>query len=161
MATLRTRVGVLSVCAVVTLSMAACTGSDGKATSAPAAAPSSSPSSADSPSPSPSVPEPATATTTPPAPGGPGPVNPPPVGGPTKGPIDPENPQDPRVSLTLSGKIHTADGCVFLDTASGRWVLGAAPASLHDGATVTVRGRRITPPKRCAANQAIIVQQVN
>jgi len=157
MATWRTRVGVLSVCAVVTLSMAACTGSDGKSKSAPAAVPSTPSSVA---SPSPTAPGSVTATT-PPAPDGPGPVNPPPAGDPTKGPIDPENPQDPRVGLTLTGTVHTAGGCVFLDTSSGRWLLGAAPTSLHDGATVTVRGRRITPPKKCAANQAIIVQQVN
>jgi hypothetical protein len=150
---------VLAICTVVTLSMAACTGSDGQSTSAPAAASSSA---ADSPSPSTAAsPSPSAPVTTPPGPGGPGSVNPPPVGDPTKGPIDPENPQDPRVGLTLSGKVHTAGGCVFLDTASGRWLLGGAPTSLHDGANVTVRGRRIAPPKMCAANQAIIVTQVS
>src|SRR5690349_2164935 len=106
MATLRTRVGVVAICAGVTLSMAACTGSGGRSTSAPAAV-SSSPSASPAASPSPSAPGPVTATTTPAGPGGPS-AGPSAGPGPTKGPIDPENPQDPRVGLTLTGTVHTA-----------------------------------------------------
>jgi hypothetical protein len=84
-----------------------------------------------------------------------------PTGHPTKGPIDPENPQDPRANLTLTGTIHMTGTCVFLDTSSGRWYLGAAPKTLRDGASVTVHGRRIAPPTKCAANRALIVQQVS
>lgn len=51
--------------------------------------------------------------------------------------------------------------CVFLDTSSGRWYLGAAPKTLHDGASVTVHGRRVAPPTKCAANRALLVQRVN
>ena len=50
--------------------------------------------------------------------------------------------------------------CVFLDTSSGRWYLGAAPKTLRDGASVTVHGRRIAPPTKCAANHAVLVQQI-
>jgi len=84
-----------------------------------------------------------------------------PTGHPTKGPIDPENPTDPRANLTLTGTIHMSGTCVFLDTPSGRWYLGAAPKTLHDGASVTVRGHRVAPPTKCAANHALLVQQVS
>jgi hypothetical protein len=91
----------------------------------------------------------------------PAPAPPSPTGHPTKGPIDPDNPQDPRGGLSLTGTIHTTGTCVFLDTPSGRWYLGAAPKTLHDGASVTVHGRRVSPPKMCAANQALLVQRVS
>jgi hypothetical protein len=160
MATLRFRLGVLLLGAAMTLGMAACTnrnGSPGNATPSPSPSasslspsPSAVPSSAIPPS---AVPPSRRVLLSPPVGE--------PDGHPTKGPIDPENPQDPRATLTLTGTIHTTGACVFLDTSSGRWYLGSAPQTLHDGASVTVRGRRIAPPTKCAANHAVLVQQVS
>jgi hypothetical protein len=160
MATLRFRLGALLLGAAMTLGMAACTHGAGSSTSAPlsgasSTAPSTGPSTTPSPASSPSAVPPGSSTT---------PAAPPagqPTGHPTKGPLEPDNPLDPRATLTLTGTIHTTGACVFLDTPSGRWYLGAAPQTLHDGASVTVRGRRIAPPTKCAANHAVLVQQVS
>ncbi len=157
MATVRSRLGGLLVgllvSAAMTLGMSACTNSDGAPLSA-APSPTPSPSTSSSPS---AVPPGPAGSSTPPAP----PPAGQPTGHPTKGPIDPENPQDPRATLTLTGTIHTTGSCVFLDTSSGRWYLGAAPPTLRDGASVTVRGRRIATPTKCAASHAVLVQQVS
>jgi hypothetical protein len=158
MATLRFRLGALLLGAAMTLGMAACTHGAGGSTSAPlsgapSTAPSTTPSAASSPSAVPPGPAGSSTPAAPPA----GQA----TGHPTKGPLEPDNPLDPRATLTLTGTIHTTGTCVFLDTPSGRWYLGAAPQTLHDGASVTVRGRRIAPPTKCAANHAVLVQQVS
>jgi hypothetical protein len=157
MATLRFRLGVLLLGAAMTLGMAACTHSNNAPlSSAP------SPSASDVSSPGVVPPSEAGSSTPPPAaPPSTGQTGGQPTGHPTKGPIEPADPLDPRATLTLTGTIHTAGTCVFLDTSSGRWYLGAAPQTLHDGASVTVRGRRIAPPTKCAANRAVLVQQVS
>jgi hypothetical protein len=149
MATLRLRLGALIVGALLTLGMGACTKSNGPPLAEPS--PSFSPPGSAVPAPSltsPSQSPPVSAAGSP-------------TGHPTKGPIEPADPQDPRGGLTLTGTIHMTGTCVFLDTSSGRWYLGAAPKTLHDGASVTVHGRRVAPPKMCAANQALLVQRVS
>jgi hypothetical protein len=75
--------------------------------------------------------------------------------------LDPENPQDLRgAPMTITGTVHKQPNCVILDAGAARWALtGPLATALHDGATVTVRGRPATVPAGCVVDHAIDVQQ--
>jgi hypothetical protein len=76
--------------------------------------------------------------------------------------LGPDNPQDLRgAPVVLTGRVHRTSGCVYLDTATIRWLLtGQLAAAMRDGVVATVRGRPGSPVAGCTADQMLTVQHV-